>query len=280
MRSVIALALLLASCARAPRVADLPAPPTAPVLVPPVDTAPPPPDTMISYRVPAFRPDPLIAWGPTPPGESHAERQRGYDLQHQDTRVRFDWTRHAVVGSTTIRVAALDSGLSTLVLDAVDMKIAGVRTPAGAALEHRYDGRMLSVALKPRLAARARATIVVDYETVRPKKGVYFVARRHTVWTQGETEDTRYWVPTYDFPNDKTTWEFRVTTDRNERALSNGRLVSSRPVANGIEWHWSQSKPASTYLMSVVTGDKPSQRRSRPRCGGRRACRSGRGRPG
>ena len=210
---------------------------------------------MISYRVPAFRPDPLIEWGPTPPGESHAERQRGYDLQHQDTRVRFDWTRHAVVGSTTIRVAALDSGLSTLVLDAVDMKIAGVRTTAGAVLEHRYDGRMLSVALKPRLAARARATIVVDYETVRPKKGVYFVARRHTVWTQGETEDTRYWVPTYDFPNDKTTWEFRVTTDRNERALSNGRLVSSRPVANGIEWHWSQSKPASTYLMSVVTGD-------------------------
>jgi aminopeptidase N len=257
LRSALVLSLLFAACARAPRVVDVPAP-VAPPVPPPavVDTPPPvPPDTMISYRVPAFRTDPLIEWGPLPPGERRAERVRAYDLQHQDTRVRFDWTRHAVVGSTTIRVAALDSGLSTLALDAVEMTIGGVRTAAGAKLEHRYDGRTLSITLERRLAARARATIVVDYETVRPKKGVYFIDRRHTIWTQGETEDTRYWVPTYDFPNDKTTWEFRITTDRNERALSNGRLVASRPVAGGIEWHWSQTKPASTYLMSVVTGD-------------------------
>jgi aminopeptidase N len=255
MRSTIALALLLPACVRAPRVVEVPAPAPPVPVVAPIDTTPPPPDTMVSYRIPAFRVDSPITWGPTPPGEPRAERERSYDLQHQDTRVRFDWTRHAVVGSTTIRVAALDSGLTTLRLDAVEMTIRGVRTAAGAALEHVYDGRTLSVTMRPRLAAGARATVIVDYETVRPKKGVYFVDRRHTVWTQGETEDTRYWVPTWDFPNDKTTWEFHITTDRNERALSNGRLVASRPVAGGIEWHWSQTKPASTYLMSVVTGD-------------------------
>ena len=255
MRTAIALVLVFASCARAPRVAEVPpAPPV--VFEPPVIYSPPSaPDTMVPYRVPAFLTDPLIEWGAAPAGQARAERQRAYDLQHQDTRVRFDWTRHAVIGTTTIRVAALDSGLSTLALDAVDMTIGGVRTPSGAILEHTYDGRTLRIALKPRLAASARATVVVDYETVRPKKGVYFIDRRHTIWTQGETEDTRYWVPTYDFPNDKTTWEFRITTDRNERALSNGRLVASRPVAGGTEWHWSQTKPASTYLMSVVTGD-------------------------
>ncbi len=254
MRTAIASALLFVSCARAPRVADVP--PAPPVLAPTVnDTAPPPPDTMVSYRVPPPLSDPLVQWGSPPPGTQRPERARAYDLQHQDTRVRFDWTRRAVVGTTNVRFAALDSGLSTLVLDAVGMKIAAVRTAAGAALEHAYDGRELRITLQPRLAAGARATVVVDYETVRPKKGVYFVDRRHSVWTQGATEDTRYWVPTWDFPNDKTTWEFRVTTDRNERALSNGRLVSSRPVPDGIEWHWSQTKAASTYLMSVVTGD-------------------------
>ena len=254
-RSIAAIGLLAVACARAPRVAEPPAPLPPAVPVVPVDTEPPPPDTMVSYRVPGFRRGPLIEWGPMPPGEMRSERQRSYDLQHQDTRVRFDWTRHAVVGTTTIRVAALDSGLNTLALDAVDMTIRGVRTGTGAALEHSYDGQTLAISLKPRLAAKARATVVVDYETVRPKKGAYFVDRRHTVWTQGETEDTRYWVPTWDYPNDKTTWEFRITTDRNERALSNGRLVATRAVANGIEWHWSQAKPASTYLMSVVTGD-------------------------
>src|SRR5687768_13809752 len=110
MRPVFALVLLLASCARAPRVAEVRLP--APIVIERtvIDTPPPPPDTMVSFRVPAFLPDPLIEWGAAPPGEPRAERQRAYDLQHQDTRVRFDWARRAVVGTTTIRVAALDSG--------------------------------------------------------------------------------------------------------------------------------------------------------------------------
>ena len=88
---------------------------------------------------------------------------------------------------------------------------------------------------------------------------------RPPVWTQGETEDTRYWVPTYDYPNDKETWEFFIRTARNEHALSNGRLAGSRPVgADSIEWHWMLEKPASTYLMTTVVGnyavvnDRPS----------------------
>ena len=104
-RPILALALCVVSCARPPRVAEPPAPLPPPVIVP-ADTAPPPPDTMVSYRIPAFRSEPLIAWGPMPAGEPREERRRSYDLQHQDTRIRFDWTRRAVVGSTTIRIAA------------------------------------------------------------------------------------------------------------------------------------------------------------------------------
>jgi aminopeptidase N len=261
MRFVVAaLALISIGCARAAREPEL-IPLPAPV---PVDTTPavvveepppPPPDTMVSYRMPAFQAEPLLAWGPLPPGDPKPERHRSYDLQHQSTRVRFDWPRRAVVGSTTLRFAALDTALSVASFDAVEMRIASVRTLAGAILEHAYDGRTLTVTLKPRLAARARTSIVVDYETVRPKKGAYFIDRKHAVWTQGEPEDTRHWVPTYDHPNDKTTWEFFITTSRTERALSNGRLVTSRSVPNGTEWHWSQTKAASTYLMSIVVGD-------------------------
>ena len=258
MRSTVVLAVLLVACVRAPRAVETPAPvvvaPPEPIAVPPVDTSPPV-DTLLPYRTPAFRESPLIEWGPTPPGEPRPERVRTYDLQHQATRIRFDWLRHAVIGSTTIRFAALDEPLASAAFDAVGMTIRSVQTTGGTALEHSYDGRLLTVVLRPTLAARARTTIVIDYETERPKKGVYFVDRRHVIWTQGATEDTRYWVPTYDHPNDKATWEFRITTHGDERALSNGRLVSTRRVGSVAEWHWSQTKPAPTYLMSVVTGD-------------------------
>ena len=63
---------------------------------------------MRSYAVPPFRTDTMMRWGQLPPGTPHAERARIYDLLHQVVHVRFDWARHAVVGSTTIRLAALD----------------------------------------------------------------------------------------------------------------------------------------------------------------------------
>src|SRR5687768_5624776 len=105
MRSAVVFALLLAACACRPRVVETAAPvalPPEPEIVPAVDT-PPSVDTLAPYRVPAFRDGPLIEWGPTPPGERRAERLRVYDLQHQVTRIRFDWARHAVIGTTTIR---------------------------------------------------------------------------------------------------------------------------------------------------------------------------------
>src|SRR5687767_12587115 len=99
MRSAVVLALALAACARGPRVVETPAPvapPPEPVLAEPV-VAVQTVDTMVSYRVPPPREGPLITWGDPPPGAPRAERERTYDLQHQVTRVRFDWARRAVM---------------------------------------------------------------------------------------------------------------------------------------------------------------------------------------
>jgi aminopeptidase N len=249
-----ALAVIAAACGGAPTPAPAPAPAPTPVGVTPA--APATPDTMRSYAVPAFRSDAMITWGPLPPGTPHPERARIYDLQHQVVHVRFDWPRHAVVGSTTIRVAALDKPLTAIPLDAVGMTIQKVSAPNGARLKYDYDGSTHTVKLPGTLRPRSNTTFVVDYEAVRPKKGAYFIDRRHVVWTQGETEDNRYWVPTWDFPNDKTTWEFYIRTDTNEKALSNGALRGQpRRVGNQLEWHWVLDQPNSTYLMTAVTGD-------------------------
>ncbi|HEX6536024.1 MAG TPA: M1 family aminopeptidase [Gemmatimonadaceae bacterium] len=245
--------LAAAACARPSAPAPPPAPAPAPVAA--AETTRVAPDTMVSYRVPSFRPLPLARWGAPPEGEVHERRARTYDLLHQVVRVRFDWARHAVVGSTTLRLAALDRPIATVPLDAVAMTVRAVRDAGGRALHYTYDGRTLDVSLARSLAPGARTSITIEYETVRPKKGAYFIDRRHVVWTQGEMIDTRWWIPTYDEPDDKTTWEMYIRTARTERALSNGRLAGSRRVGDEIEWHWVLDEPASTYLMTAVTGD-------------------------
>src|SRR6266550_7350294 len=202
-------------------------------------------------RVPPFRETPLIEWGPPPEGVPHAERLRTYDLRHQITTVRFDWPRHAVVGVTTMTIAgrAGAAPLSKVLFDAGDMTFK--RISAGpASLKHDYDGRTLTVHLAKPLRSGQSTSIRIEYDAANRTKGAYFRPAKHVVWTQGETEDTRYWVPTYDYPNDKTTWEFYIWTAKGERALSNGRLSGSRTVGDSIEWHWVLDKPASTYLMT------------------------------
>ncbi len=234
-----------------------PAPETPHAAVP----SPTPPTLIQSARlvadtnsVPAFADSALISWGAEPAGTVHVLPPHEYDLQHQSVRVRFDWAKHAVVGSTTLRFAALDHAITEVPLNAVGMTIHRVVGRGSAPLKFDYDGDMLTVHLARALAARARTSITIDYEVVKPKKGAYFIDRNHYLWTQGETEDNRYWIPTYDHPDDKTTWEISVITAPDEKALSNGKLVSSRRVKGGMLWNWAQERPASTYLMSVVTG--------------------------
>src|ERR1019366_7387746 len=117
------------------------------------------------------------------------------------------------------------------------------------------DTARVTVRLARRAAVGDTVEFTLQYHGV-PERGLYIVPRRNVIWSQGEATETRAWVPTYDAPNDKATWEFLVTVDTGMKVLSNGRLVSVTPVTGGSQnvWHWSQDKPASTYLYSVVAG--------------------------
>jgi aminopeptidase N len=233
--------------------------PNPPLVLPPFEM-----DTgLTADRVPPFQPAPLIEWGPPPAGVVHPERTRTYDLQHQSTTIRFDWPRLAVVGTTTLRIAGLPGAapLSSLPIDASDMTIK--RVVAGSTpLKYDYGDNVLVVHLAEPLRTGEKTSITIDYDGANRSKGAYFKSK-HIVWTQSEPDETRFWVPTYDFPNDKTTWEFYIWSAKGERALSNGRLAGSRTVRDSIEWHWILDKPASTYLMTAVVGrytvlqDKP-----------------------
>jgi aminopeptidase N len=95
----------------------------------------------------------------------------------------------------------------------------------------------------------------------RPTAGVYFVADKRAypsetgmVYTQGEMEDTRYWLPTYDYPDDKATSEGILTVPAEWNTLSNGTLVKVEDLDRAKVFRWKMDKPHSTYLISFVAG--------------------------
>src|ERR1035437_4576419 len=171
---------------------------------------------------------------------------RVFDLLHQRIAISFDLAQHAVTGEVATRLIITAAPTDTVRLDASNLTIDAALDQAGRPLRFTSDTSSVTVHLARRAQKGDTVSFTIRYHG-HPERGMYFVNRRPTMWTQGEAIETPSWVPTYNAPNDKTTWEILVTADTGMSVLSNGRLVSVTKTADGRQqvWHWSQEKPAS-----------------------------------
>ncbi len=195
--------------------------------------------------------------------QDFGRRERTYDVRHMRIEVRLDEENKKVFGRVTTLLSPLRPDFSAIRFDAVAMTIKKVTLGDGTPLRFDYDSTTLAIPLGRPYPAGASITCVVEYECT-PKRGLYFIRpdasfpnEPRQVWSQGQGEDNRHWIPCYDFPNDKTTSEMFITVDAKERTLSNGRLESVRPgpLPGTRTWHWVQDKPHSTYLLMLAAGD-------------------------
>ena len=188
-------------------------------------------------------------------------RSRDYDLQDIRTHLWFDVAEREVRGEVTESVAALRDGVSDFQLDSVDLKIESVSVD-GKEAKFTLTPKTLVIALDRPASRGERHELLIRYAG-QPKRGLYFILpdksypeQPEEVWTQGEAEDTRYYIPVYDYPNDHTTSEMVLTVPAKWITVSNGTLVSVKDDADGTKtWDWKQSGPLSTYLLTAVAGD-------------------------
>ena len=188
-------------------------------------------------------------------------RDRDYDLQHVKTALKFDIATRGVTGDTTQTLAILRDGTSHVEFDSIALAISAVTVNGKTAKFTTTDAKLI-VELGRDAKIGEKFDVDIRY-TGNPKKGLYFVLpdknypdRPKEVWTQGESEDTRYYIPIYDCPNARPTSEMIVTVPKEWIVVSNGKLVSvTNSGADNKTWDWRQDKPLSTYLISVVAGE-------------------------
>ena len=204
-----------------------------------------------------------IAQTPRPTGQVGAyvpprvwpQHPRVFDLLHQRIALSYDLSSRSITAEVLTRLVVTAAPTDTVRLDASNLTIDAALDLSGRALRFAADTAGVTVRLRRRAAVGDTVSFTLRYHG-KPERGFYFVPRRRTVWTQGEATETHSWVPTYDAPNDKTTWEMLITADTGLSVLSNGRLVEVTKTADGAKqvWHWAQERPASTYLYSIVAG--------------------------
>ncbi len=193
----------------------------------------------------------------------HYARSHDYDLIHQRIVVSdFNWDSTSFKGVVTTTLVARRPGLDSIILDeGALLENTKVTGPNGRLVRMARHGDTLVVFPSRPAAFGDTVVFTVAYDgKVDNGRGLTYISpdglahRPRQIWSQGEDMDNHFWFPTYDFPNDKASWELVATVDKGDVAVSNGRLVSD--VARGAThtMTWREDLPSATYLVSLVVG--------------------------
>lgn len=201
------------------------------------------------------------ALAPSARADEPYARSRDYNLSDVRTHLRFDLGQKKVLGEVSHSIELLRDDVQQIKFDSVELKIENV-TVDGKPAKFETTTNELRVNLGQAGHHGDKHDVTIRYSG-QPHKGLYFVLPDKNypnlpteIWSQGEAEDTRYYIPIYDYPNDRTTSEMLLTVPASWQTVSNGRLVSVKDEPDGMKtWDWKQSEPLSTYLISIVAGE-------------------------
>src|SRR5260370_41885065 len=188
-------------------------------------------------------------------------RSRDYDLRNARIELRFDLDQRQVIGQVTHTLTTLKDGLRELDFDSVGLKILSARLD-GQEAHFSTDDAKLRVDLGRTGKAGEKHEVVIRYQGT-PKKGLYFIlpnkgdsTQPKEIWTQGEAEDTRYYVPIYDYPNDRTTTEMIVTVPPDSMTPSQRTLATGPHADPGTT---TRTMPQSEPLPPCAKSREPGQ---------------------
>jgi aminopeptidase N len=196
----------------------------------------------------------------TPETRTHFAPDCPVTIAHTRLDLAPDLEARTLRGQVTLSLASRRDALAAIELDAVDMTFTDITVDGKQAASH-YDGRRLRVELGAARKRGDRFTVVVSYHCA-PVRGLYFVGpdeahpgRPLECWTQGQDEDSRYYVPCMDAPLVKSTSEVLCTVKTGTFVLSNGDLREQRDLGDGRTlWHYALDFPHSPYLVTLVCG--------------------------
>ena len=184
---------------------------------------------------------------------------RDFDLQHLHLALEVDVEGRSIQGTATHRVAAIGAPADFLRLDAVALDISEVRVDGTAVEGWRIGHESIDIPMPGDLDTHE---VAIDYAAT-PELGLHFrVPGKDSpdayteVWSQGQDDDNRYWLPSWDYPNDRFSYTADITAADGLVVATNGALTGSAPARSGFTtWSFALEEGLPTYLIALVVGD-------------------------
>jgi len=144
--------------------------------------------------------------------------------------------------NSALREIKLDANSQSLTIDSVIM----------AGISYSHQNNILRIILDRTYKPGEVVNVRIFYRYKNSEDNGFFVSNGY-VYTDSPPEGTRNWLPCWDRPSDKATWEVFATVPLSVRLGSTGTLADSTFSGDTILYHWVSNVPVSTYLVCFTS---------------------------
>ncbi|MCW1431093.1 M1 family metallopeptidase [Novosphingobium sp. JCM 18896] len=185
-------------------------------------------------------------------------------VRHVDLDLAIDFDRQVIAGTATLDLIATRAA-KRIVLDGLDLDIATITDARGRALTWSwgaaddYKGAPITVEI-----GTARR-IVIRYATRPDARALQWLPPELTLgkakpylFSQGQSINTRSWIPTQDSPGIRQTWSARVTATQDLRVAMSAEAQTQgcKPASPGRRsFCFRMDNPVPPYLIAMAVGD-------------------------
>ncbi len=172
--------------------------------------------------------------------EPEAVPVSGYDILHTELDLTPDFETRTVDGNVVHELVITAESLSVIKLHGEELSIHEALVFArDSVIEATWNSLakdLIGIQAGVTLRAMDTAFVQLTY-TARPhrtgvRRGLHFVdpdgvdpARPTQIWTLGQPGDNRTWFPTWDYPNDRMTFDITVTVPDSLQTFATGTLA-------------------------------------------------------
>ena len=130
---------------------------------------------------------------------------------------------------------------------------------------NKIEDKKLVILFDFEIPANTTFYLKIEY-TAQPRTGFHFIEpdkyyhnKTLHAWTQGEPEDTKYWLPCIDNPQIKFSRSVSIIATKDLLVISNGKKVESKEIeldtGKKTIHTWIEDFPDATYLTSIAIGN-------------------------
>ena len=187
--------------------------------------------------------------------QNFAVRTHDFDVIKYYLKINLPMESIDFSGSNQISFISNKDHLSNIEIHSFRLTIDSILTDEGEKLNFSNIFSSLNVKLNMTMMKGDTSKVNIFYRSsVNNLLGFFFY--QNNAFTISEPWYARLWMPCYDEPWDKATWECEITVPENYKAVSNGILIENiNNPDSTITFHWKEDHLLTTYLMAFSVGE-------------------------